>query len=129
MSIKILPKNKPLRLVTGLTSTEFDCQCKYDFCRSVIISKQFLRAYKAFRKLVGVPLKINSGYRCTAHNFDVQGKPLSRHTTGEAVDISLKSLDHLSHEEIEHAAKLSGFTFVLFYKTFVHMDVRQLRRK
>jgi len=73
---------------------------------------------------VGVPLKVNSGYRCIAHNFDVGGKSLSRHTVGQAIDISLKSLDHLSNEEIEFAAKKAGFTFIKFYKTFVHMDVR-----
>ena len=122
--VRLLKKDLNLRLCVGLTSREFSCQCEFDFCRAVIVSKRLITAYKAFRILVGVSLTINCGHRCTPHNKAVGGVHLSRHQTGEAIDISLKTLSHLSNEEIEHAAKLSGFTKVIFYKTFVHLDVR-----
>ena len=83
-----------------------------------------MRAYENFRKLVNVQLKINSGYRCNKHNKDVGGKNLSRHLTGEAIDVSLKTIDHLDENDIEFAARSSGFTYIKFYKTFVHLDVR-----
>lgn len=121
---KLIEKGTNIRLCNGLTSDEFACKCKHEACRSTIVSKRFLEAYRAFREYIKEPLKVNSGYRCIQHNFDVGGRPLSRHTTGEAIDIALDSFTYLNHEEIEHAAKISGFTFVYFGKGFVHMDVR-----
>ena len=123
--VKLVSKaNKTVRFCKGLTSPEFACQCTFEECRGTIISRKLISSYANFRELVGVRLKINSGFRCTRHNFEVGGKPLSRHTTGQAIDISLKTLDHLSENDIEHAAKSCGFTFIKFYKTFVHLDVR-----
>lgn len=112
------------RLCTGLTLKEFRCRCNHESCRSTFYNTRLVEAYKKFRKLVGVPLNINSGFRCILHNFNEKGSALSRHTTGEAIDIRLDTLQHLSREEIEFALKKAGFTFILFYKTFVHADVR-----
>jgi uncharacterized protein YcbK (DUF882 family) len=121
----IMPKTSEVKsLCLGLNSDEFKCRCNYDFCTATIIDDKLLEAYKNFRKLVNVPLHINSGYRCPAHNADEGGSIKSQHMIGKAIDISLKSLDHLSKEEIEHAARVSNFTVVLFYKTAVHLDVR-----
>lgn len=124
--MKIFDKNKVEKICYGLTTKEAACRCGNGFCRHVMVTDKFIFAYAKFRKLVGVPLKINSLNRCAFHNFNVGGKAMSRHLTGEAVDIDLTSLSHLTKEEIEHAAKMAGFTFVLFYpeKNFVHLDVR-----
>lgn len=122
---RLIKKNtKPLRFCTGLSSYEFACKCHYSSCRSIAISNKLIKAYKNFRKALGVKLIVNSGFRCTQHNYDEGGKALSRHLTGEAIDISLKTIDHLTHDEIENFAEACGFTFVLFYKTFVHLDCR-----
>lgn len=123
--LKILPKNKSVRLAKGLTSLEFQCRCQYESCRSILVDTDLIKAYDKFRKLVDVRLTINSGYRCPAHNFDVGGKALSRHQMGHAIDISLKTLNHLPNNDIKDLAVSSGFTFILFYKTFVHMDARK----
>jgi len=125
--MKILPKNKSVRLAKGLTSLEFQCKCSYESCRAVVVSKKLIKAYGTFREMVGVPLTINSGHRCAQHNFDVGGTALSQHQFGMAIDISKKSINHLSDDDITHALKASGFTFVKHYKTFVHADVRELK--
>ena len=122
--IKLFAKGKLIRFCKGLSSSEFDCKCEYDSCRGTLISSDLIKAFEAFRNLIGVRMIINSGYRCALHNFAVEGKPLSQHMAGQAIDISLKSLDHLTRDEIKFAALNSGFTYVLFYKTFVHLDVR-----
>ena len=122
---KIIPKNKAVRFCKGLTSKEFACKCETESCRATIISKRLIKAFASFRELVGVPLRINSGFRCTLHNFMEKGSPLSRHLLGQAIDISLKSLNHLSNNDIEFALKNAGFTYIKFYKTFVHADVRK----
>lgn len=91
-----------------------------------MLSRRLIKAYKRFRELVGVGLNVNSGFRCTQHNFDVGGSPLSRHLIGEAIDISLKTINHLTKDEVQLSAIEAGFTFVKFYKTFVHLDVREI---
>lgn len=40
------------------------------------------------RELYGKPIKINSGYRCSAVNKAVKGAANSQHLTGEAADIT-----------------------------------------
>lgn len=122
--MKFIAKTTQNRLCKGLTSREMACKCSNDFCRVTLIHPSLIKAYEKFRKLVRVPLIINSGYRCQAHNQEIQGKPQSKHLAGMAVDISRKTIDHLSDSDIEFAAKESGFKYVKFYKTWVHLDVR-----
>jgi hypothetical protein len=43
------------------------------------------------RELWGAPLRVNSGYRCTALNRAVGGAPRSQHMAGEAADITAGS--------------------------------------
>jgi len=58
------------------------------------------------REHFGVPIKINSGFRCRALNAAVGGAPNSYHTKGRAVDIPMKPgwlayiRDHLPHTEL-----------------------------
>ena len=40
------------------------------------------------RRRAGVPLKVNSGVRCTQHNADVGGVWNSLHLTGHAIDLA-----------------------------------------
>lgn len=123
--IRIFEKDKKMNLCYGLTLDEFKCKCDKKECRSTIISEDLIGKYEKFRKLISCPLKINSGYRCNAHNFDVGGVSTSRHQTGEAIDISLATLGHLTENDIEHLIQICGFSFHRFYKTFFHMDCRQ----
>lgn len=43
------------------------------------------------REMWGKPLHVNSGYRCSALNKAVGGKPTSQHLKGEAADITTGS--------------------------------------
>lgn len=122
----ILSKFQNKTLCKGLTSHEFRCKCKNEHCRATIISPQLLKAYESFRTFLDVPLKINSGYRCSHHNFKVGGKPLSRHALGEAVDISLANiLEVWNIDRVKYIATESGFKYIQVYPTFVHLDVRE----
>lgn len=122
--LKLYKKTSKVRLCKGLSTQEYSCKCSNNFCKTTVISKNLIKSYSSFRNLIGVRLLINSGYRCQSHNHNVGGAELSRHLTGEAIDINLKSLHHLDNDEIEFAAKNSGFNFIKFYKSFVHLDVR-----
>ena len=127
--MNIIEKNKNVPLAHGLTSIEFQCRCKYSSCRATIVSPKLQKAFEKFRVTLNTPLKINSGYRCPKHNFDVGGQPLSRHTMGEAVDVSYKNLEaHFTVAEIEDLARKAGFNFIRFYPIlkFFHIDVRRV---
>lgn len=121
----IINKKENVNVAYGLTSNEVRCRCSTDFCTATILTPKLVQAYEKFRRLVNVSLHINSCFRCAFHNYAVGGSLKSRHMTGEAIDISLETLDHLSEEEIIFALKKSGFTFIKFYKNFVHADVRE----
>lgn len=118
-----IKKEAKEQLCVGLDAQEFCCKCSNKFCRMTIVDDNFLIAYSKFRLLLNVSLKINSGFRCQAHNFAVGGVAASYHQRGAAVDISKTSLSYLSEEEIEFAARDAGFTFVKFYENFVHLHI------
>lgn len=74
---------------------------------------------QALRDAMGVPLNINSAYRCPEHNANVGGVLNSHHVQGDAFDISIVGVDKL---KLYQKAKDVGFTGFGFYKTFLHVD-------
>ena len=122
--INLYKKQDDSRLCTGLSLEEFKCRCSHHTCRMTMVNQEFIVAYERLRSLLNRPLKINSGFRCAYHNYQVGGVACSFHQTGRAIDISKKTIDYLSDADFEHAAKQSGFTFVKAYSTFYHCDVR-----
>lgn len=121
-----LPKNKLQTICEGLNALEFQCKCKHESCRSILIHPLFIEAYENFRVLIDVPCIINSGHRCTLHNFKEGGKPMSRHLSGEAGDIDLtKILEVWSIDRVIFIAKECGFRYVKHYEklNFIHVDV------
>ena len=126
--MEIVKKTLGHRLVKGLTLSELRCPCCYEECRSTIYSLKMVRAFGIFRFLVGVACYIQSGFRCTRYNNFVEGSPTSKHLLGMAIDIaSINLLEKFSMDEILNFAKLSGFTYYIYYedKNIFHFDVRE----
>lgn len=72
-------------------ASEFTCQCG---CGRMEMKPEFLDKLQAARTLAGVPLAVNSGFRCTARDVAVgtSGTPgKGPHTTGLAADIRVAS--------------------------------------
>ena len=103
-----------------LNINEFKCKCNYNTCHYTLVSSALLVAWEKARKAYDSPLHITSGFRCQLHNVDVRGKMNSRHTIGNAVDISFNGQDRVRLLKILE----KHFKFVLQYDTFVHCDVR-----
>ncbi len=122
----IIKKTKLQDLCYGLSNKEFRCKCHNDSCRATIISPKLIKSYQTFRRIVNTPLIINSGYRCPEYNFKVGGVAMARHQTGEAIDISLKTLENFKLTDIVDALEIAGFKWFQFYpeKNFFHADVR-----
>jgi len=63
--------------------SEFKCR----HCGRVVVDPHLVRHLEALRALVRRPLRIVSGYRCSAYNAQVGGAPGSLHVQGMAADI------------------------------------------
>lgn len=89
-----------------------------------------MSALEEIRRSVDRPFKINSGFRCYAHNMNVGGAITSRHMRGMAVDISTvgwspDDLHYLmfeitSYQDVENLLS-SGMGV---YKSWIHFDLR-----
>ena len=106
--------------------SEFQCNCvsckeKGDTGENMDMS--FLRLLDRARQLTGgIPMKINSGYRCPTHNKNVGGVKNSSHKNipCNAADISTK--DSKTRYAILNALIQVGATRIGIGETFIHVD-------
>ncbi len=102
---------------------EFACKCG---CGENKMQNEFLERLQSFRTEIGIPFRIDSGFRCKRHNKKVGGKPNSFHLKGRAADISIKAFSGLQlHEFLWHA--FAAFNGVGVAKYYVHLDNRDTK--
>lgn len=101
----------------------FACKC----CGKNNVDDKVVELCKQIEQSVGMPLTINSGYRCETHNRAVGGKPNSEHTKGKAVDITCASISKLTKvcETKWQELAIGGFGK---YSTFCHVDIGSHRK-
>lgn len=108
---------------------EFECKCADKHCEGKMpqlrMNPSLIQALNRIREELGKPIKVNSGFRCTAHNAAVGGVPHSTHRTGYAADIVSDDMDKML-ELIEAEKEFKGIGVA---KTFIHVDVRPGPRK
>lgn len=73
------------------------------------------------RDCVGMPLYINSAYRCPRLNARVKGSPRSHHLLGSAADISIRNLSPASRARLDRAILDSYPCEFIKYDTFWHV--------
>lgn len=117
------PKNKPAgNLSEHFSTDEFAChhcgQCG-DMHPKLIELLEKLRA-----NMGGVPIHINSGYRCPIHNANVGGVPNSQHVLGTAADLALPA--GMSFDTFQWYVEQLPFDGIGLYpyQYFIHVDVR-----
>lgn len=71
------------------------------------------------RDIAGVPLSINSGYRCSELNATVGGVPTSQHVKGEAADVAFPKPVELARMAADNHLP---FDQMIIYPTFVHFS-------
>jgi len=74
----------------------------------------------ALRIMLGGPVVVTSGARCSAHNLAVGGKEDSYHAKGQAFDLVVPRL-----ELIVEFAPMVGFHGIGVSENFVHVDTRK----
>jgi zinc D-Ala-D-Ala carboxypeptidase len=89
----------------------------------IMINEIAMDKLQEFRRLVGYPIKVNSGFRTYEENLKVEGKPFSRHMQGLAFDITTKEV---SPTVLYRDAVNFKWHGIGLYNTFVHVDWRPI---
>ena len=92
---------------------------------AIRLQRAALDTLQTLRDALGQPMHITSAYRDPIHNRRVGGARFSRHTLGQAFDISLA---HQDRERLRALARNAGFTGFGLYQTFLHLDTGPSRR-
>ena len=102
---------------------EFACKCCGQLKPSAEQNLQALvdHVLDPARERLGMPITVNSGYRCPAHNKAVGGVKNSQHLKGEAADITCADNKRLA-EIIE---QLDNFDQLIVYPTFLHVSYKR----
>ena len=102
---------------------EFACKCCGQLPPSAEQNLQALvdHVLDPARERLGMPITVNSGYRCPTHNAKVGGVKNSQHLKGEAADITCADNKRLA-EIIE---QLGNFDQLIVYPTFLHVSYKR----
>ena len=106
--------------VEHFTAEEFVCPC----CGQGRPSRLLVLWLDLLRRAWGGPVRVNSGFRCAAHNRAVGGAARSRHLLGCAADVA--PLMPGPHPDFSALARrlcgLPGWELIV-YERFVHIAV------
>jgi hypothetical protein len=126
LKLLALPKGYDYAVNAYLHASEIDCKCNRDTCHYTLAHPRALNSFYTVRLAMGLPLRINSFFRCQAHNAspEVGGKPHSSHTSGMALDISFRNLPP---PEVQKLISLCNehFDFIKIYETFIHCQINE----
>ena len=104
---------------------EFECKCD---CGFDTVDKILLDILENVRNYFGVPVEINSGCRCEAHNKAVGGSVNSQHRFGRAADIVVQGVTPSRVYSYLDANYTDNYGLGL-YDTFVHVDSRNRKAR
>ncbi len=95
-------------------------EVKCSHCGELKINSDIMDLLQQARNDLG-PLSITSGYRCSEHNNKISSTgPNGPHTTGKALDISVKDSKHRKELITYFAPKVPGLGIA---KSFIHIDI------
>lgn len=117
--IKEYPKDSEEQISEHFKASEFKCKCSRENCDHTLIDTDLVAYLEKKRASFCQPIKIMSGFRCTAHNKEVGGKKGSIHMLGKAADIQVE--DWKPEQVAVWCEDADGMGR---YPTFVHVDVR-----
>ncbi len=115
-------------MTNNFSLSEFECKCGCEMPDSVKQNVKILaKNLQTVRDILGEPIRINSAYRCVAHNKDIGGVSNSKHVLGKASDLVISNI---SPDKVYTALdRLINGKFISQgglgkYNTFTHYDVR-----
>lgn len=100
---------------------DFKCQCGCN----LDVTDEVKALSDRLREVCGIPLIVNSGARCKAHNKEIGASATSSHINGLAVDFKcIKSSDRYI---ILNSAIRLGIQRIGLHKGFIHIDIARDR--
>ena len=86
------PENSFWDHIKYFKRNEFKCKCGGKYCNGFPHEpeQKLIESADTLREILGVPINVSSGLRCTKHNANVGGVYNSRHLTGKAMDFCAK---------------------------------------
>lgn len=114
-----------MRLSKNFLASEFACRCG---CGFDAISPLLVAALQELRDTIHVPIGINSGCRCLAHNAAEGGERNSYHLKGLAADIRVPKMRLYDLYRI--VLRFKTFKGIGYYpaQRFLHVDLRPGKR-
>ena len=117
-----------MQLTTHFKAKEFDCNNGVKVPERLHKNRQELaNNLEVLRIYLGVPIKINSGYRTELYNDKIGGSRKSQHLECKASDIITNyhtpEQIHAKIEELIEQGKMKQGGLGI-YNTFVHYDIR-----
>jgi len=104
------------KITKNFTTDEMQCPC----CDACEMDEGFMDALQDVRAICGFGFKVNSAYRCGEYNSKVSKNTRGQHTTGQAVDISMKDR-YKRFKLIKEAIASEYFKDIAISKTFIHL--------
>lgn len=117
-----------MKLTKNFSLSEFECKSGAAVPDDLLPNiKKLAESLQMLRDDIGLPIRINSGYRSPEHNEKIGGVKNSQHTKGTAADIAISGV---SPREIRRRLEIlikSGKMLqggIGSYSTFTHYDIR-----
>lgn len=108
------------------TKHDIDNTIKHEYVKDNI-KALVINILQPLRDHLGVPININSGYRCLKLNELVGGKPTSQHAQGEACDFTVEDYKPIEIARLIVELKLP-FDQLGVYDSFIHVSYSSRER-
>ena len=105
-----------INLTENFTVKEMECPC----CGECKMDPVFMEALQAIRNLCGFGFKVNSAYRCDIYNNKISKNTKGQHSTGQAVDVSMRDR-YKRFTLLKEAIACEYFKDIAISKTFIHL--------
>lgn len=113
------------QLSANFMASEFACHCGCGFgMKPGDVDPRLVIGLQTIRHWLNVPLHVNSGCRCPAHNKVIGGEKDSQHLQGKAADITGAPIEEIIKCAEQIPVFRNGGIGRYPSKHFVHLDVR-----
>ena len=105
-----------MKLTKNFSVKEMQCPC----CGECEMDEAYMKALQDIRTTCGFGFKVNSAYRCGEYNAKVSKNTRGQHSTGEAVDISMKDR-YKRFKLLKEAIESGYFKDIAIAGGFIHL--------
>ena len=119
----MISKSDDFEIVENLYHSEVRCQCDSPLCFFTLLDVKMIQAWSRVRKAWGVPISVNSCYRCQSHNESGGGVSNSYHCVGSAIDVAFPDNPLDLNSFIRLCEKHFDFVKVYYDRKFLHLHI------